>query len=205
MTAATSSALDEKTSPTIVHAIINSNRPPTEKFFTNVSDDVATITGAGYETTASVLRLILYHVFSDTEILQRLRTELASAGSLDMLDLKILEQLPYLTSVLMEGLRLSPGIATRTARIAPDRDLTYEKWRIPTGTPVGMTTLLMHMDEDLYPDPKRFNPDRWMDPDFRKKRDKTYAPFSRGTRMCLGMQYVHSLLIVRISYKDLLC
>lgn len=73
------------------------------------------------------------------------------------------------------------------ARIAPDRDLVYGEWRISAGTPVGMTTLLMHTDKALYPDPKRFDPDRWMDLDARKKADKTYAPFSRGTRICLGM------------------
>jgi cytochrome P450 len=63
----------------------------------------------------------------------------------------------------------------------------YEHWSIPKGTPVGMTTLLMHMNEDLYPEPTRFIPDRWTDIEKRKKAEKTYAPFSRGTRICLGM------------------
>jgi cytochrome P450 len=153
-------------------------------------DDVATVTGAGFEPTASVLRLIFYHLFSNAEMLQRLRTELksATAQSSDTVDLRTLEQLPYLTSVLMEGMRLSPSVASRQARIAPDRDLVYGEWRIPAGTPVGMTTLFMHMDERLYPDPKRFDPDRWMNLNIRKKAEKTYAPFSRGTRICLGMQ-----------------
>jgi cytochrome P450 len=88
----------------------------------------------------------------------------------------------------MEGLRLSPSMATRSARIAPDRDLIYDKWRIPAGTPVGMTTLLMHTDKDLYPDPMCFNPDRWMNPDTRKKAEKTFAPFMKGSRICIGMQ-----------------
>lgn len=65
----------------------------------------------------------------------------------------------------MEGLRLSPGIATRAARVA-DKDLFLGggsgggDWRIPAGTPVGMTMILMHNDERLYPDPLRFNPQR---------------------------------------------
>lgn len=71
------------------------------------------------------------------------------------------------------------------ARIAPDREVVYDRWAIP---PVGMTTLLMHHDESLYPDPKRFNPERWMNMDKRRKAEKTYAPFSRGTRICLGFQ-----------------
>lgn len=147
------------------------------------------MTGAGFETTANALRLILYHVFTDHKVLQRLRQELnaAAAESSGPLPLRTLEQLPYLTSVLMEGLRLSPAIGTRAARVT-DKDLVYGDWRIPAGTPVGMTTLLMHTDEKLYPDPMRFNLDRWVNPRDRRAAEKTFGPFSRGTRICLGMQ-----------------
>lgn len=153
---------------------------------------MATITAAGFETTASILRLVLYHIFSNQEILRRLRAEIATVNGISSssdakLEVKTLEQLPYLTSVIMEGMRMSPGIGSRLARIAPDRDLFYGDLRIPAGTPVGMTTILMHTDETLYPAPLSFNPDRWMDPEARRKMDKTYAPFSRGTRICLGM------------------
>jgi len=189
MAAATSTDPVEKGKRTIVHEILESNLPPAEKIFPRVFTEVASVSSAGYETTASVLRLIIFHIFSNTEILQRLRAELTpvSTRDLDRIELKALERLPYLTSVLMEGMRLSPAIASRMARIAPDRELMYEDWRIPPGTPVGMTTLLMHTDESLYPDPMRFNPDRWMDTSARKKMEKTYAPFSKGTRNCVGM------------------
>ena len=93
-----------------------------------------------------------------------------------------------MTAVLMEGLRPSPGIATRIPRVTPDRNLVYDKWVIPKGTPVGMTALLMHLDGDIYPNPKSFDPDKWTDLDTRKRYEKIYAPFSRGTRSCLGMQ-----------------
>lgn len=151
------------------------------------------MTGAGFETTASLLRLVIYNVFSNTDILTRLRAELTEAAARSSspdgsIPLQTFEQLPYLTAVLMEGMRLSPAIASRSQRIAPDRDLIYGKYHIPAGTPVGMTVLLMHTDERLYPDPHRFQPERWVDPEARKKAEKTYAPFSRGTRICLGMQ-----------------
>lgn len=189
METVTTSTPDVKARRTIVHEILDSKLPHKDKTFDRIFDDVATVTGAGFETTASVLRLIVYHAFSDPKILERLRAELTTVTtqSPDKVDLRTLEKLPYLTSTLMEGLRLSPAIASRMARIAPDRDLVYGEWRIPAGTPIGMTTLLMHHDETLYPNPKHFNPDRWMDLDARKKAEKTYAPFSRGTRMCLGM------------------
>lgn len=147
------------------------------------------MTGAGFETTANTMRLILFHVYTNDGILRRLRKELASlpTHSSKANALKELEQLPYLTAVLMEGMRLSPAVASRAARIT-DKDLFYNHWRIPAGTPVGMTTLLMHTDEKLYPNPMRFEPERWMDSTARRAAASKYAPFSRGTRICLGMQ-----------------
>ncbi|KAI1505309.1 cytochrome P450 [Biscogniauxia marginata] len=174
-------------SSTIFGSGIASTAISREKTFERIFEEFATVTGAAFETTANVLRLILYHVFSNDEILQRLRKEIseAAAESFESIQLKALEQLPYLTSTLMEGMRLSPAIGTRAARVT-DKDLFYGDWRIPAGTPVGMTTLLMHT-EKLYPDPMCFNPDRWMDPTARKAGEKIFAPFSRGTRIYLGM------------------
>ncbi|KAK6081697.1 cytochrome P450 [Seiridium cupressi] len=186
----------------IVHDILDSGLPPAEKTFYRVSTEVETIMFAGYETTASVLRLVFFHVFSDGEILARLRAEFAAASipsEPGAVEASALEKLPYLASVIMEGLRLSPGIAARMQRIAPDRDLFYDRWRIPAGTPVGMTSVLLHTDESLYPEPRRFNPDRWVDGGSQRNISKSYAPFSRGTRVCLGMHFAWAEMYLALS------
>ncbi|KUI67265.1 Trichodiene oxygenase [Cytospora mali] len=177
----------EATQNTMAYDIVNSKLPPSEKTFDRIFEEIATVTGAAFETTASTIRLILFHVFSNKEILERLRAEVTTttAKSPEPAQLQTLEQLPYLTAVLMEGLRMSPGLASRTPRVS-DKDLWYSSWRIPAGTPVGMTVFLMHTDEALYPEPTRFDPERWVGA-ARKTSEKTFAPFSRGTRICLGM------------------
>lgn len=137
--------------PTIIHAILHSDLPAAEKTVARINDEVGTVTGAAFETAAQSIRTILYHLYSDRDMLRRLRAELASArkesgGNDDddgQIHLATLEQLPYLTGIIREGLRLSPGLATRLARVAPDRDLTYGQWSIPAGTPVGMTGMEM--------------------------------------------------------------
>lgn len=175
----------------MIHAIAHSDLPPSEKTFERVLEEVMTVTGAAYETTASALRLILFHVYTNKEILQRLRKEIASAAlhgrPHDTITLKQLERLPYLTAVLTEGMRLSPAIGTRAARTT-DKDLTFGKWRIPADTPVGMTTYLIHTDQRWYPDPMRFNPDRRLASGTGEANAFKYAPFGQGTRICLGMQ-----------------
>lgn len=191
MSASASTLPEERGQHTIVHEILNSSLNSHDKSFQRVFEEVTSVSGAGFETSGSVLRLLSFHVFSSPEILQRLQRELDSAGLFrsSAVDLKRLEQLPLLTATIMEGLRLSPGVATRMARIAPDRDIFYKNWRIPAGTPVGMTTVLMHTDEDIYPDPYSFQPERWMEEGgVRKNSEHAYAPFSKGTRMCIGMQ-----------------
>ncbi|KAF2105429.1 cytochrome P450 [Lophiotrema nucula] len=186
--AAVESSPGDKVQKTLVHGILHSDLPPADKTLGRIFEEIATVTGAGFETTANTLRLILYHVYANDVILRRLREEIAliRTASSEPFPLNKLEQLPYLTAVLNEGLRLSPAIATRAARIT-DKDLFYGRWRIPAGTPVGMTTLLMHTDERLYPEPMRFNPDRWMGSAALGAASSKFAPFSRGTRICLGM------------------
>ncbi|KAI1141301.1 cytochrome P450 [Hypoxylon sp. FL0543] len=205
LAAAVSSSSDDKVQNTMVHAIVRSTLPPADKILDRVLEEVATVTGAGFETGANTLRLVIYHVYANDEILQRLRREIASVKteSSEPIALRDLEQLPYLTAVLMEGMRLSPGVASRAARMT-DKDLFYGDWRIPAGTPVGMTTILLHTDAEMYPDPMRFNPDRWMGSANRGAADRVYAPFSRGTRICLGMHLAWAemyLLLAAIVQK----
>ncbi|KAL9112104.1 MAG: hypothetical protein Q9227_003481 [Pyrenula ochraceoflavens] len=183
---------------TLIHEILcASSIPQTEKEYARVCDEVETITGAGLETVAQVLRFTVYYLYTNPPMLRRLRTELQNS---ETEVLAKLEHLPYLTAVITEGLRLSPGLATRLARIAPDRDLVYnDKWVIPAGTPVSMTTLLMHWDEAIYSDAKQFAPERWLENDIMKNSEKAFGPFSRGTRNCLGMHLAWAELYMALA------
>ncbi len=69
------SASDDKMPRTIIHDILDSNLSAKEKIFKRVQDDLATVTVVGFEMTVDVLRLVFYQVFSNAEILSRLRAE----------------------------------------------------------------------------------------------------------------------------------
>ncbi|GMG50315.1 unnamed protein product [Aspergillus oryzae var. brunneus] len=103
--------------------------------------------------------------------------------------------------IIQEGLRLSFGVATRLQRINSEAPMifrqkktndTIEKkvWEIPTGTPVGMTAALVHLNPELFPDPHEFRPERWLDQDGQLHRglDKYILSFSRGSRQCIGIK-----------------
>jgi cytochrome P450 len=89
-------------------------------------------------------------------------------------------------------------VATRLARISPDKDLFYEgapmdktyKYTIPKGTPIGMTSVIMHANENIFPQSADFIPERWLKEDGtrRTELEKYLMSFSKGSRVCLGMK-----------------
>ena len=112
--------------------------------------------------------------------------------------LTALQQLPYLAAVCHEANRLSFGLTGRNARIAPDETLQYGPYILPPGTPMSMTTLCIHTDETVFPDPWTFNPDRWLGP-AGKERQKYQFGFGGGSRKCLGIGLASAELTLVIA------
>ncbi|KAH7009077.1 cytochrome P450 [Microdochium trichocladiopsis] len=105
-----------------------------------------------------------------------------------------LENKPYFWAIVQESLRIMPGVSHRSARIARDEDLHYKNaagdvvYLVPRGTPIGMSSVINHMDPKLYPDPEAFRPERWLldDGSPNYKLQKYLLAFSRGSRSCIG-------------------
>ena len=62
-----------------------------------------------------------------------------------------------------------------------------------------MSSWLMHRDPTAFPDPERFDPTRWLDPDKARFRDKFLTAFSRGNRMCIGQPLAMCELYIAIG------
>ena len=184
-------AIEAKGHKTVFHELLHADcLPPTSTKEADLLDEGDVVLSGGTQTMAHALQVITYHLCANAAILKRLREELDRVqplGSTAPASLQELEQLPYMTAVLTEGLRLSYGAVTRLARIAPDRAIQYNDWVIPPGTPVGMSNGLTFHDENYFPDSHSFIPERWLDPEEKKRLDNVFAPFGRGTRMCLGI------------------
>ena len=181
---------EEKEHPTIFYEILHSDLPPAEKSAVRMEKEMAAILGAGAVTTAWTLTLAMYHLTVQPDKMERLQEEirLIMPNPQQPAKLQQLEQLPYLTSVIMESLRLGNGVSTRLARIAPDRSLFFQDWEIPKGTPVGMTSTLIHQDPNVFSQPLEFIPERWLDPQEKKRLERYLVPFSKGTRNCAGIK-----------------
>lgn len=175
---------------TIFSIVKLADTPESEKSAARFRNAAGQLINAGSDTSTNTLHMITWHVLSDKQILDRLRAEIAKVqpNPRHPAPLRQLEQLPYLTAVIMEGLRIGTGVAQASPRVAPDRSIWYKDWEIPAGTPVGMSSPDVHFNGAIFPQPEKFDPERWMDREKRVQLEKCLVPFSKGTRMCLGIK-----------------
>ena len=153
---------------------------------------------------AYVLRGTAYHISANPSVRQRLWKELKTAipDPNGQVSLPELEKLPYLTAVIQEGLRLSDPVGHRITRQFPDKTLDYHGKTIPAGATVSMTTLLIHQNEDIFPEPLTYRPERWLGAT-GKPLERYLVSFSRGPRACLGINLARAelYLILALIYR----
>jgi cytochrome P450 len=94
---------------------------------------------------------------------------------------------PYTRAVITESMRLYPPawLLGRTLQ-AP---VQFDAWRAPAGTIVAVSPLLLHHDARWFPEPDRFDPERWLDERRGAVPRHAYLPFGTGPRACIGEQF----------------
>ncbi|RDW72779.1 cytochrome P450 [Aspergillus mulundensis] len=160
----------------------------------------AIIVGA-VETQTRPLAVAAWHIYNRDDIRSKLRTELKTI--MPTPDARPtwteLEQLPYLSNVVNESLRLATGIAGRSPRVAPNEALVYKGITIPPGTVMSHINYFVLMDPEIFPNPHEFDPDRWARAAAKGARlDKYLVTFGKGSRMCVGqnLAYAEMFLII---------
>lgn len=132
-------------------------------------DQLMTLLLAGHETTATGLAWALYELGRDP--VQARRAALAAdEGDED-----------YLEAVFKESLRLHPVIPIVNRTLT--EPATIGGWELPAGTTIGPSILLAHARQEAYPDPERFDPERFLG---TNPPVNTWIPFGGGVRRCIG-------------------
>lgn len=153
-------------------------------------DQLISLLFAGHETTAMALAWALYWLHREPGELERALAEIDALGPSP--DPEAFAGLPFLDAVCQETLRIHP-IAPEIPRLLA-RPLKVRDWMLPAGTAIVVSVILVHRREDLYPEPERFLPSRFLD---RKMTPFEHVPFGGGARRCLGAAFAqHEMKIV---------
>ncbi|MBD1886021.1 cytochrome P450 [Microcoleus vaginatus] len=147
-------------------------------------DELMTILFAGHETTATALAWALYWIHYIPEVHEKLLQELNSID-VENCDPAEISKLPYLNAVCCETLRIYPILFFAFPRLlqAPMQLMGYN---IPQGMILSTCIYLVHHRPDIYPEPKRFKPERFLERQFSPYE---YLPFGGGNRRCIGAAF----------------
>lgn len=139
-------------------------------------DELITMLAAGHETTATALSWMFACVLEHPAVEARLQDEIAGASDV--------AALPYLDAVVKETLRLRPIVPDVVRHI--ERPMRFAGFDLPAGVKLTPCIHLAHRRAEVYPEPARFSPER-----FLGLRPDPYAwlPFGGGIRRCLGMAF----------------
>ena len=150
-------------------------------------DEALTIFLAGHETTANALTWTWYLLSQHPDVEAKLYAEIDSALSGRLPTFDDLPQLPYTRMVLAESMRLyPPAWAIGRRAIKPFKASGYT---IAAGSVILMSQYIMHRDARFFPEPERFDPERWTPASQAERPKFSYFPFGGGARVCIGEQF----------------
>lgn len=155
-----------------------------------VIKDVAAIAyAAGADTTVSAILSFFLAAMLHPEIQIKAQAELDGVTGLNRLpEFQDKDDLPYISCIVWECFRWNPVTPLGLARQVT-KDDEYRGFRIPKGTTILPNVWLMLHEEAAYPDPSRFNPDRFLDEESNRRlgiNEKPVAAFGFGRRTCPG-------------------
>ncbi|KAL4467811.1 hypothetical protein ABPG74_013146 [Tetrahymena malaccensis] len=171
--------------------IINNNKSITDE---EIIQNSLSLFFAGIDTTGNLSGSALYYLSLNPTIQQQAREEVIKVLSqikqgdnmeekFASLNLQDLSNMNFLNSILKETLRLIPPVSNVLSRICV-QDFKIGDFMIKKGTPVETYFISSQMNPKLYPNPEKFDPNRWMNS--QQSNSLNFTPFSLGPRNCIG-------------------
>jgi cytochrome P450 len=163
-----------------------------------IRDELATFLLAGHETTASALTWTWLLLSQSQTIRARLAHELATVAGDRLPTAADITRLRYTKMIWDETLRLYPPAWLLHTRVSRSADTLPSGARLPPGARVLLSPWSLHRDPRWFPDPNRFDPDRFSEDATLHRPAFCYIPFGGGARRCLGESFaeLEGLLIV---------
>jgi cytochrome P450 len=145
-------------------------------------EQLRTLLFAGHETTATAMAWAMYWLHREPGVLARALEEIDALGAEPAPD--ALASLPFLEATCFEALRMHPPVVEvgRTTQ----QPFPLGRYTVPAGEAIVPSPILLHAREDLYPNPDRFQPERFLS---WKPSPFEFIPFGGGSKRCLGAAF----------------
>jgi cytochrome P450 len=151
-----------------------------------VRDELLTLLVAGHETTATSLAWAFERLAREPAVLDRLVAEIDAGEE------------AYVTATIQETLRDRPVLPNAAPRLVA-KEITVGDWTYQPGCTLVANTYLIHHDPEIYPAPRAFRPERFLD---NPPGTYTWIPFGGGRRRCLGASF--AMLEMKVVLRTLL-
>ena len=145
----------------------------------HIRDELTTLLAAGHETTANSLAWAIYLVATHPTAETTLTAEIM-ALPVDA-SIEQIMKLPYLDAVIKEVLRIHPVVPLVMRSVVSDQ--TLMGYQLKAGTYAGIATYSLHMNPNIWDQPDKFQPERFLENDYNTNE---YVPFGGGAKKCLG-------------------
>ncbi len=157
----------------------------------NIRQQMLTFLAAGYETTSGMLMLTVYYMIKNPDVLAKAHAEVDEAFGDDLSvipDPSQIVKLKYVLQIMKEALRLWPVGAGFQLRPLEDT-VIGGKYFIKKNQPVFILAPQLHRDPEIFPDPERFDPDRFTPENEASRPAAAWLPFGAGQRACIGRHF----------------
>ena len=177
--------LKNDSSRTDILSMLMSARDENGQSMTDIElrDQLVSLLLLGYETTAGALAWAFYLIHSHAQVLDKLRYEIDSLG--DNPQPEAIATLPYLTAVCQESLRIHPIALICTPRMVKE-SVQVTGYSFSAETIIVPCIYLAHRRTETYPQPEKFQPERFLNQKFSPFE---YLPFGGGSRGCIGAAF----------------
>ena len=186
---------DEPGSPVLTMLVGAGDRQDPGLSETEVRDQVVSLIAAGYETTSAAMAWTLYALASRPGMMARARVQLRSVCGEQPPAAADLPELTLLRAIVTESLRLYPPAVVSARSVATD--FTLGGRTVRAGTLALISPYVTHRDPQVYPDPLRFRPERWLDG--ARAAPPAYVPFGGGAHRCIGSTMATTELTVMLA------
>ncbi|XP_052867746.1 cytochrome P450 4d1-like [Anopheles cruzii] len=170
----------------------------------DIREEVDTFMFEGHDTTTSGISFTILQLAKCQDVQQKLFEEINTAfgsdASTTVLTSASLQELKYLDLVIKEALRLRPPVPFIGRKLLEDMEMNGTI--VPAGTTISLNIYNVHRNPKVFPDPERFDPERFSDENEVKRGPYDYIPFSAGFRNCVGQRY--ALLEMKVTIVKLI-